>query len=110
MTDPRAAMRSLLDGLADRLDLFDVEDLVEVGELHVGFEMLGDLVYEYDVALTADELRLVDELAATWSHDPAYHRPAQFAAAGLHASGPRGADGRWHTRLLTVAHFKDSDA
>jgi hypothetical protein len=110
MIDPRAAMRRLLDGLADRLDLFDVEDLVEVGEVHVAFETLGDLVYEYDVALTADELRLVDELAASWSHDPSYHRPAQFTAACLHASGPRGADGRWPTRLVTVAHFKGSDA
>lgn len=54
--------------------------------------MLGDLVYEDDLELTADERRLADEAAAGWQ-DPAYRRAAQFAAASLRAAGPRGPDG-----------------
>jgi hypothetical protein len=63
-------------------------------------------VYEDDVALTAEELRLADEAAAGWQ-DPAYRRAAQFAAASLRAAGPRGGDGRWPVRLLMVANFHD---
>ena len=106
MSDPRVPLRQLRDRLADRVDLVEVDALFNAGEWHVGFEMLGDLVYEDDLALTADERRLADEAAAGWQ-DPAYRRAAQFAAASLRAAGPRGPDGRWPTRLLTVANFHD---
>ena len=104
MSDPRVPLRQLRDSLADRVDLVEVDDLFAAGEWHVGLEMLGDLVYEDDLALTADELRLADEAAAGWQ-DPAYRRAAQFAGASLRAAGPRGVDGRWPVRLLTVANF-----
>lgn len=103
MTDPRAPLQRLRDSLADRFDTVEVDELFAAGEWHVGFEMLADQVYEADIALTAEELRLVDDAAACWT-SPAYRRSAQFAAACLHASGPRGADGRWPVRILTVAH------
>lgn len=110
MTDPRASLRHLVDSLGERVDLVEVEELLDVGELHVGFETLSDHVYDADIALTPDELRYVDALAVAWAHDPAYHHSATFAAATLRASGPRGPDGRWPARILTVAHFEDGDA
>lgn len=108
MADPRPPLRRLCDSLADRFDTGSLAELLAVGEWHVGFEELGDQAYEVDLELTAGELALVDEIAEGWD-DPVYRRAARFAAACLRAAGPRGSDGRWRTRVLTVAHFK-SDA
>lgn len=72
-----AVVRGVIDraaGLPQR-DIANFEQFVEYGEFLVGLEILCDQLYEYSVALSAQDIRALEEIGTSLGMDKEYTDP-----------------------------------
>ena len=102
--DVERVLTQLASSLADRADVAKATHLFEHGEWHVGFEVLADNIYEDDIELDNDEIRLAQTAAEFWRDSQFYYFREVRAAETLAASGPCGLDDRHRKRVLTLKY------
>jgi RNAse (barnase) inhibitor barstar len=102
------AIATLAASLARRGALSDtVAELFEVGEWLVGLEILAAQAYEADLVFLEVELESAHEAVRHMGES----LEATRALRTMGSAGPLGADGRYRTRVLTVAYIaSDSGA